>query len=564
MTGLLAFLVLIGVLITVHEFGHYIVAKAFGVKVEAFSVGFGSPIVQFKWGETEYKICWIPLGGYVRMLGQVDYEMEDKDSTSTTESADAGRAINEQTPFVRILIYAAGPAMNLVLPFFILTPFVALSTSYESVPDNTVGAVDSSMPAGLAGIKSGDQILSINDDEVHAFWEIRRSISSYDAEAGPLTIVVKKANDNRKETLTVRPKALKSTHPFLGYEMTRYQIGYQPAFLDASIGFLTNQSALYQAGIRSGDRITRINDTPIENMVGLATALSVLNVGDVVSIESTRVGSSIDERFPFLRDRSKQQTQLKVQAPLNLDNLGIVHTSVCVQSVDPNGPVKDLIQAGDCIIAVDGQKHSLGGYIERALNTYPENPKMLTIVRNGEELQVQVSSEAYTWNDAMVGDVPMWAHGFTLPKQKLLPPNMTTSQHRWSHGWFEATSRVPREIEDTLRTIGGMVSGGVSPSQLSGPLTMYHLADSSVRAGLESYLNLMVLLSLSIGLFNLLPIPLLDGGQIIIASIEWVTRRPIPPQLHVGLQYVGLFMILMLLIFALGNDAIRTWRLTNG
>ena len=93
---------------------------------------------------------------------------------------------------------------------------------------------------------------------------------------------------------------------------------------------------------------------------------------------------------------------------------------------------------------------------------------------------------------------------------------------------------------------------------------MYHLADSSVRAGLESYLNLMVLLSLSIGLFNLLPIPLLDGGQIIIASIEWVTRRPIPPQLQMGLQYVGLFMILMLLIFALGNDAVRTWRLTNG
>ena len=109
-----------------------------------------------------------------------------------------------------------------------------------------------------------------------------------------------------------------------------------------------------------------------------------------------------------------------------------------------------------------------------------------------------------------------------------------------------------------------MFSGGVSPTQLSGPLTMYHLADSSVKAGLESYLNLMILLSLSIGLFNLLPIPLLDGGQILVASIEWITRRPIHPQLQVGLQYVGLFMILALLIFALGNDAVRTWRLTIG
>ena len=564
MTGLLAFLILIGVLITVHEFGHYIVAKAFGVKVEAFSVGFGSPIVQFKWGETEYKICWIPLGGYVRMLGQVDYEMEDTEGSDAERSADAGRAINEQTPFVRILIYAAGPAMNLILPFFIVAPFVALSNTYESVPDNTVGAVDSSMPAGLSGLKSGDQILSINGDEVHAFWEIRESISKYDPEEGPLNLVVKKAHQDGKDTLLVRPKALKSTHPFLGYEITRYQIGYQPAFLDASIGFLTQKSPLYEAGLRSGDRITKINDTQIENMLGLATALNTLQVGDVVSIESTRVGSSIDQRFSFLRDRSRQETQLTVKQPLTLESLGIVHTSVCVQSVDPKGPAKDVLKAGDCIIAVDGQEHSLGGYIERALNTYPENPKTLTFIRNGQEMTAQVSAESYTWNDPMAGAVPMWAKGFTLPKQTFLPAKMTASKHRWSHGWFEATSRVPREIEDTLRTIGGMVSGGVSPSQLSGPLTMYHLADSSVRAGLESYLNLMVLLSLSIGLFNLLPIPLLDGGQIIIASIEWVTRRPIPPQLQMGLQYVGLFMILMLLIFALGNDAVRTWRLTNG
>ena len=129
---------------------------------------------------------------------------------------------------------------------------------------------------------------------------------------------------------------------------------------------------------------------------------------------------------------------------------------------------------------------------------------------------------------------------------------------------MRAITRVPKEIEDTLRTIGGMFSGGVSPTQLSGPLTMYHLADSSVRAGFESYLNLMILLSLSIGLFNLLPIPLLDGGQILVAGVEWVTRRPIPPQLQLGLQYVGIFMILALLIFALGNDAVRTWRLANG
>lgn len=562
MTGLLAFLVLIGVLITVHEFGHYIVAKAFGVKVEAFSVGFGSPIVQFKWGETEYKICWIPLGGYVRMLGQADYEMEDGAAEINTQ--DQGRAINEQTPFIRILIYAAGPAMNLILPFFIVAPFVALSDSYSTVPDNTVGAVDSSMPAGLAGLSSGDKIISINGDEVRAFWEIREAISEYNPAEGALEIGVNKAHLKQDQIVTVRPKAVQSTHPFLGYEMTRYQIGYQPAFLDSSIGFLTHDSPLYRAGLRSGDRVTKVNETSIDNMVGFAAALNGLSVGDTVRIESLRADAVIDKRFPFLREQSRQQTQFRVERPLDLTTLGVVHASVCIESVAHQGPAHALLQPGDCIVAVDGQRHSLGGYIGRALSTRPEQPKRVTFVRNGIELEGQLSAESYTWKDPMAGSIPMWAHGFTLPKQTMIPPQLIASERRWSHGWFEATTRVPQEIEDTLRTIGGMFSGGVSPSQLSGPLTMYHLADSSVRAGLESYLNLMVLLSLSIGLFNLLPIPLLDGGQIIIASIEWITRRPIPPQLHAGLQYVGLFMILMLLIFALGNDAVRTWRLTNG
>ena len=562
MTGLVAFLVLIGVLITVHEFGHYIVAKAFGVKVEAFSVGFGSPIVQFKWGETEYKVCWIPLGGYVRLLGQADYEMESPEQEANQD--DVGRSITEQTPFVRILIYAAGPAMNLLLPFFIVAPFVALSDSYQSVPDNTIGAVDSSMPAGIAGLESGDQITSINGNKVHAFWEIREAISQYKVEEGALDLVVRKAHSNREEKLSVRPRALKSTHPFLGYEMVRYQIGYQPAFLDASIGLLNQDNELFAAGLRSGDRITRINERTIENMVSLASALNSLQIGDMVSIEYERIDSPIDSRFPFIRERTQQQAQLKVTRPLNMDSLGLVHTSVCVESVDPDGPAKDILRPGDCIVGVDGQRHSLGGYIERALETHPNQAKEITFVRNGLEIKGMFSPESYTWTDPMAGAISMWSRGFTLPKQTFLPPRMAPSDRRWAHGWFEATTRVPREIEDTLRTIGGIFSGGVSPSQLSGPLTMYHLADSSVRAGLESYLNLMVLLSLSIGLFNLLPIPLLDGGQIIIAGIEWVTRRPIPPQLHVGLQYVGLFMILMLLIFALGNDAVRTWRLTNG
>ena len=299
-------------------------------------------------------------------------------------------------------------------------------------------------------------------------------------------------------------------------------------------------------------------------MVAFESRLKESSPGALIQIEALRKGSPIDTRFPFLREQKAVTVQLVAPKKLDLEALGVVHASVCVEHVAADGPAHDVLEVGDCIVGVDAQRHSLGGYIERALKTHPEQAKTVVFVRNGVERTATLKPESYTLKDPMAGSVPLWSKGFTLPQQTFLPPKMTQSRDRWGHGWYEAITRVPKEIEDTLRTIGGMFSGGVSPTQLSGPLTMYHLADSSVRAGFESYLNLMILLSLSIGLFNLLPIPLLDGGQILIAGVEWVTRRPIPPQLQLGLQYVGIFMILALLIFALGNDAVRTWRLANG
>ena len=456
--SLLAFLVLIGVLITVHEFGHYIVAKAFGVKVEAFSVGFGSPIVQFHWGETEYKLCWIPLGGYVRMLGQLDYELEDGEKKEV-DSADIGRSINEQTPLIRILIYLAGPAMNLILPFFILTPFIALSDNYRMVPDNTIGAVDSSMPAGKAGLEPGDQIVEINEIPVELFWQIREEISKYDDTQGPLRLKVKRSVSGQVDAVDVQPHPLKITHPFLGYEITRYQIGYQPAFLDASLGFLKTDNPLYAVGLRTGDRIASVNDVKIDNMVMFRRAIETLRAGDLAVIEALRTGPKIDTRFPFMREQNRVKIQLKVQAPFTLESAGVVHASICVEGIRKDGPASHFLQPGDCIVAVDGQRHSLGGYIERALRTHPDQPKQISYIRDGKEFNAELKPEGYILKDAMAGDVPLHSKGFTLPQQTFLPPKMVPAKSRWAHGWYESITRIPKEIEDTLRTIG-MVSGG--------------------------------------------------------------------------------------------------------
>ena len=178
MLSIVAFIVLIGVLITAHEFGHFAVAKLSGVKVEVFSIGFGSPIFKIQRGETEYRIAWLPVGGYVRLLGA---HPDDR-----PEPEDAGRGVFDKPPWIRILIYAAGPAMNIVLPLAIIAPYVWLSSDFDEVPDNQIGAVDHQMPAYKAGLRDGDAIVGIGDAEIGAFWQIKREIDAYDPDQGPL------------------------------------------------------------------------------------------------------------------------------------------------------------------------------------------------------------------------------------------------------------------------------------------------------------------------------------------------------------------------------------------
>ena len=155
------------------------------------------------------------------------------------------------------------------------------------------------------------------------------------------------------------------------------------------------------------------------------------------------------------------------------------------------------------------------------------------------------------------------ALGFALPRQTLVPLERVANKNRWSHGWNESVLQVSREVETSLRTLGGLFTGRVSTNQLGGPITIMYLASSQAEAGLGPFIRFMVLVSVFIGVLNLLPIPLFDGGHILVAGPS-VTRRPLPEKVQMALQTVGLVLVLSLIMLALSNDAIRTWRLTNG
>jgi regulator of sigma E protease len=555
MTSLLAFIVLIGVLIAAHEFGHFIVAKLSGVKVECFSIGFGSPIFSVWRGETEYRVAWIPLGGYVRLLGQ-------DPTAGPPPPEDEGRALMDKPPFIRILIFLAGPVMNLVLPFAIIAPYVALADRYQQVAGNEVGAVNESMPAYVAGMREGDRIVEIDGEPIHAFWQIKKHVDGYDSAAGALHIQVDRPTASAPIPLRITPQVVERTHPILGYTSRSHLIGYQPAFLNCEVAVFEPGGAA-DAGLRTFDRVISIDGAPVTRYVDLIDRLGAVAAGDTVTVRVARADDAIDPRFPSIRVREEVDLTFR-GATGGRAALGLHHAGACVTSVAKDGPAQGLLERGDCLVAVDGQGQSVGGFLLRSLDNRPGEAKAIRLVRDGRHREISLTQRRHTFNDAMAGEVPYWQRGFSLPSRTLVTPSMVVNRNRLAHGWFEAVTQVPHELEVTLRSIGGLLSGQVSPTQLSGPLTIFHLAGSQAEAGLGQFLRLMVLLSLSIGLFNLLPIPLLDGGHILVAGVEMVTRRPLPPRIQAGMQYVGLVLILALILFALGNDAVRTWRLTNG
>jgi len=552
MTAILAGIILLGVLITVHEFGHFIVAKMCGVKAEVFSIGFGRPIFKFTRGDTEYRLAWIPLGGFVRLLGQ--------DPEQTPDPADVGRSLNDKSPLIRILIFAAGPAMNLLLPFAIIIPTVALTAKYAEVPGSQVGAVDSSMPAYRAGLREGDTITAINGESVHAFWQVKKHIEKYAQDQGPVAITVSRPKQGTLK-FGVTPKAIQRTDRW-GFQDTDYLIGYQPSFLDSSIAVIQPDSPAGKSGLKTFDRVLSVNGKATERYIDVVDALAGIPNGQEVTLVIERLGAPVLPHLGILKKKDKHRLKF-IGGSTDPASLGLRHASTCVTSVDPNGPAS-FLKPNDCLVSVEGQPQSLGAFLLRRLQNSPTQPKTFSWMRDGRLMKGTLSLKKRVFTSSMGDEIPYWTRGFVLPAYSMIDGKPAPSQDRWAHGWYQARTDVARNSKVIVRTIGGMFTGSVSPRQLSGPLTIFNLAGMSIKAGIETFLNLMVLVSLSVGLINLLPIPLLDGGQILVASVELVTRRPLPDRVQVALQSIGILLILALIIFALGNDVVRNWHWSKG
>ncbi len=537
------FVILLGVLVTVHELGHFLVAKACGVKVLKFSIGFGPKLIGFTKGETEYQIALLPLGGYVKMAGDLPHE--------ELSPEEASRGFLAQPPWKRGLIVLAGPAFNLIFPilvyfFVFLGPHQATSTY--------VGSVSPGTPAYAAGILPGDRVLSVDGEAVRTFTDMR------DALVGrferPIPIVLER--NGQKLTLDVTPKKQVDASPIDTVE--RGSIGVEAVAKPAILG-VPPGSVAEQAGLRTFDRILALNGVSVETEGRLQQELDKYAEGTPLELTVRRMApvaaGAVTGRVPTVL-----KLTVPKQAGVGLATVGAETSDLYLATVAPGSAAeKGGLRPGDRVIALDGKKLQSFVELSMALNSLQERSFQLTWrgVDGGERTETLAQAPLKTEDEMGTATSPivLGVRNWVLSAADMPVLDEVTVHLGPGEALKQAALIVPKIVGQMVRVLGGLVVGSVPLNTVGGPIMMYQLASKSAEQGLDSFLHLMALISINLGVMNLLPIPVLDGFHLLSAAWEGIRRRPIPVRVREVANMVGLALLVLLMLLAVTNDITR-------
>jgi regulator of sigma E protease len=427
----LYFLLVLGVLIFVHELGHFLVARWYGVRVLTFSLGFGPKILKLNRGGTEYCISLIPLGGYVKMAGE----------TVADERDGAPDEFLSKSKWIRFQVYLAGPAMNVLLAVVVMIGVLSRGANvpeYLTQPP-VVGVVQPDSPAERVGIAVGDRILAVNGREMPT-WDAL-SLAVLPKAGQELTINIDRAG--QRQTLQIVPEAV-----------DKYEMG--------SLGVL-----------------------------------------------------------PRLRPE--------------------------IMEVHPGRPAAAAgLQAGDVVVGIDGRPAPSREDLVGVFKQSPSKQVVLDVERGGQTIQVPVTPEGVE-GAAMIGA--------TISTYEVTPTDPTL---------LEAVPLGITQTWDTAKRIvidlKGLFTGETKVKQLMGPIAIADLSGTAGSLGPIAILNLMAMISLNLALLNLMPVPVLDGGQMAILLLEGAARRDFSVKLKERFAMVGAALIVALMVTVIYNDIARLMR----
>ncbi|MBV8759355.1 MAG: RIP metalloprotease RseP [Deltaproteobacteria bacterium] len=546
--SIIYFLVLVGVLVVIHELGHFAAAKLLDVKVLRFSLGYGRPLVRVKGRETEYQIAVFPIGGYVRLLG-IEGETPNK--------ADAGRSFASRPLWQRLVIVFAGPAANLILPIAIYFVFFA---GHTMVPAAQIGDVFDGSVAQRAGLEPGDRVLEIDGQAVR-YWEDIEQIVQHST-GKELHLRISRNGKTFERYLTPIEESVWSKERD-GKVSRQGRVGIKYAPYIPLVGVIDAQSPAGRAGLRTQDLLISIDGQPVRNWSDVVARLGkVARRSSIVYFRGTEMpgvpqvqllAAGFADLVPDtqLAPTGERQTYT-----------GLEHAEMFVARVDPGSPADAAgLKPGDLITALDDKPVTHWVDLDQRLQAEPTRAFKVTWKRAAqggktETLSADVTQVWRKQHDEYEHTVTRLVFGAYDDIDRGTGA-MVPIEGRVSFAMTRAVDRT----RDTVRTVvvGFFhMLGGDSPSDaLGGPLTVYQAASVSGSQGWDSFLRMLALISVNLGLINLLPIPMLDGGHLLIFAIEALRRRRLTPQARERIQQVGLAVILLVLLLALRNDVMR-------
>ena len=442
------FAVVLGLLVTFHEFGHFIVARWAGVKVLKFSLGFGPKVLGRRIGDTEYLISAIPLGGYVKMFGE--------DTGEPVAPEEQEQSFVHKPLWKRTLIVAAGPGFNFLLSYLIFSAWLAMGAPLPipsfSELSPTINAIKAESPIGRAGLRIGDLITKIDAHEITTKSDVHAAL----AESSERTVAVSVRRGDTLKTFSVTPERYEPPAPYTadGEETTTYVIGIEEA-PPIVTSVMPNMPA-ETAGFKDGDRVLAIQDEPIETW--------------------------------------SQMT--------------------------------DIIRA------------------------HPDTPLIVRVDRAGATLTLMLTPEPHQISEdgrpSTIGKIGIMGSGRTViradsPFTALVQGAQAT--WRWS--------------ELTVIGIYKMLTGEISSKNIGGPLMIASASGAAAERGFPDLMFLAAILSINLGILNLLPIPILDGGHLFFFACEAVLRRPLAERQREFTQQVGILLLVGIMLFAFFNDIQR-------
>ena len=590
----------IGFLLFIHEGGHFLAARAAGVRVDVFSLGFGPRLWSFQRGETNYRLCAIPLGGYVKMAG------EDGNGLGSD-------ALNRKSPAWRFLIYAGGILMNFLFALLVIPILFRIGVPLQSP---VLGSIQAGSAAWEAGLQEGDRVLSVDGRKLHSFSDLASSVA-LSAEDTPLIFQVKSADGTAREVAAL-------PH----YDEAR---GFPSLGVGPALDLVLNPD---QPGVplwSTDEKPWGINDFFFQNTLEMRVLLQEAML--------------LQKPFDLSVGPSADKTRVVTVVPTPLPDTGQFRLGVfrmIHEVVEARGPVRDLLQPGDFLLSVNSHPvRDLDDFVLACLQASVD--ARLTFQRNGESITVPLPAlSSLQWADALhlkvpsgapriqvlpghaadlaglqTGDRVQWL-GIQTPDVSLggkitrfeeMSEILAAFQKSLESGTLPADAKLrclaghqgkvqeyflePRAapmhsvplgfqvhqeiiqeknlfsavatglsqarsmVQDAILSMKRLVTGRISATNMGGMITIGRATHSFAENGLMSLLFFLSLISIHLAVLNLMPIPALDGGHLIFLLFEILLRRPVSERIQIGFQTMGFFLLLGLLFFVTFLDIQR-------